>query len=245
MPDEGGSPWAADTLTDDGRDLFYKAALDRRASAEMDSRKVRQLGLIFGCAGLMMGLVGVVAGASVYLKTPVPPPPGWIFVDKSTGVIDPPVAARDAPRLFPETIRDRALRDFITACESYVPETWARLDFHACMIMATPAEQKRRADDIGRDGSRYPPKTFGPAGWAMPSAFQAFTRRDVTGVEPNQTFHYQVRYERTEISAGKETRPRWTADVYFQFHPELKMTDPDRLLNPYGFQAIAFSTTRD
>ena len=34
------------------------------------------------------------------------------------------------------------LRDFVTACESYVPETFLKVDWHNCMIMAVPEEQK-------------------------------------------------------------------------------------------------------
>lgn len=243
MPE--GTPWGSQALSDDGREAFYKAALGRWESGERDTHRFGRLGLMVGAAGMLVAVLAVGAAAAVYLKTPVPPPPGYIFVDKTAGVVEQPVAAKDAAPLFPETVRDRALRDFIVACESYVPETWARLDFHACMIMATPAEQKRRADDIGRNGTRYPPTVFGPNGWAMPNAFLAFAKLGEVGVDPNQTYRYQVRYERTEVINGRETHPRYTADIMLQFHPELRITPSDRLLNPTGLQVVAFIPTRD
>lgn len=248
MPPEGTSPWTSETLTGESAHAFFKGALERDDEARELRHTKRNLSLYFGGLGLFVGALGIAMAADVYHRTPVPPPPGYIFVDKSTGVIDQPVSAKDAPRFFPETVRTAALRNFIVACESYVPETWARIDYHACMIMSSPDEQKRRAADIGRDGQRYPPTVFGSDGWAMPTAFPrpgGFTMLGVVGKEPNQIFRYQVRYERTEITHGKETKPRWTAEVVFSFHPELKMLDADRLLNPFGLQVLAFSTTRD
>lgn len=243
MPE--GSPWATSILSDESREAFYKAALSRLESRQMDAHKVRELGFLVGAAGLIFGLVGLGVATAVFLKTPVPEPPGYIFVDRTTGVVDQPVAARDAPRYFPATVRERAIRDFIVECESYMPETWARIDYHGCMIQATPAEQKRRAEEIGRNGPRYPPLVFGPGGWAMPTSFLAFTLLGQAGTEPNQTYRYQVRYERAEVSGGKETRQRYTADLTLQFHPELKISAADRLLNPFGLQVVSFSTIKD
>ena len=242
---EGAATWPADELSDQSREAFYKAALARRESAQQDTNRIGRYGLMFGAGCLAIGILGMAAGLVAYVKTPVPAAPGYILMDKSTGWIDTPVAAKDAPRLFNETIRERALRDFVIACESYVPQTWQRLDYHACMIQASPDEQKRRAADIGMNGPHYPPTVFGSAGWAMPTDFLSFVKLGETGTEPNQTFNYQVRYQRTEVFAGREARIRYTALVSFQFHPELKISPADRLINPSGFQAISFSTVKD
>ena len=79
----------------------------------------------------------------------------------------------------------------------------------------------------------------------MPTAFLAFVKEGEIGTETNKTYRYQIRYERTEVLNGKEKRPHYTANLSFQFHPELKETDADRLLNETGFQAISFSTVKD
>ena len=114
------------------------------------------------------------------------------------------------------------------------------------MLQATPDEQKRRAADIGVAGApHYPPGIFGPAGWAMPTDFLSFVKLAETGTAPNQTFNYQVRYARTEVINGHERRPRYTAMVTFAFHPELRISDADRLINPPGLQVISFSTVKD
>jgi type IV secretory pathway component VirB8 len=244
MPYEG-TAWPSDELSDASREAFYKAALERRESAERDTRMMGRYGLIFGAGCLVMGIIGMASGLVAYMKTPVPAPPGYIMMDRSTGWIDQPIAAKDAPRLFSETVRERAMRDFIVACESYVPQTWTKLDYHACMIQASPDEQKRRAADIGLNGPHYPVSIFGAAGWAMPTDFLSFVKLGAIGAVPNQTFSYQVRYARTEVTNGRETRPRYTAMLTFQFHPELKIGNADRLINPSGLQVISFSTVKD
>lgn len=239
-------PWQSEVLADDGRANFFRAAVDSRAQAERNARGVNRLGFVVGATGALVGVVGICAGLVAYIKTPVAEPPQYIgIVDAESGTVQHPTSLKDAPRLFGESVRRRFLAQFVTNCEGYVPQTWAKLDYHACMVMATPDEQKRRERDIGRGGTRYPPTVFGPAGWARPSGFLAFVLLGSTGTEPNRTWHYQVRYERIEVIDGRETRPRYTADVVFTFRPDLKMTDGDRTINEAGFQAVSFSTVRD
>jgi VirB8 protein len=240
-----GEAWPAEALTDTSHEALFKASLARYESAERDADTIRRNSRLSLAGGLALGLMGMGYGLVVQIRAPVQEPPQYILVHDTLGTIDRPLGAVDVPRVFGETVRERALRDFIVACESYVPETWQRLDFHACMILATPAEQKRRDADIGRLGPHYPPSVFGVAGWAMPTKFLAFVKLGEVGTAPSQTFHYQVRYERTEIESGRETRPHYTADVTFSFRPELKISADDRLLNPAGTQVISFSTTKD
>ena len=196
VPGAGVSAWPASTVTDPSREDFYKAILDRRQAARRDSMAVRRLGLIGGVGGAAVGLLGVLAALVVYVKTPVPPPPGYVLIDKQTGVLEKAVAAEDpVARNSRRQSASVLLADYISACESYVPETFARLDHHACMVMSAPAEQKRREADIRVKGTRYPPTVLRTE-WlgACRRAFYAFTFLGTTGEEPNQTFHYQVRY---------------------------------------------------
>ena len=223
------------------RPRFYKAAEDRRASAERDTAAVRRQGFVFGSGCLVVTVAALASATLVYIRTPLPQPPGYILVHDTIGQVDPPTAAKDAPRLFGESVRRKAIRDYIMACESYVPATWAKLDYHNCMVMNAPAEQKRREADIGKGGPRYPVALFGPQGSAVPIAFTAWTPLGVT----DGTYHYQVRYERAETASGYENRVRWTADIVFSFHPELKISSADALVNNTGFQGMIFSTTKD
>jgi len=239
--------WPAETLSDASRAAFYKAALDRYESAEADTKAVRRQGFLFGCGGMLVGVLGMAAALTVYHKAPLPEPPGYILVDKSTGWIGQPMTAIDIPAYYPEATKDAALRDFIVSCESYVPQTWAKIAWHACMIQATPDEQRRREADIGRNGARYPVALFGPTGWAMPTDFPpgAFVNIGETGTGTSKTYNYRVRYRRTEVINGRESLVPYSAEIQFQFHPELKISPADRLINRTGLQVLAFSTVRD
>jgi len=231
----------AGELDEEAREAFYRAAVARLNSIEADAKAIRKLGIRFGAAGLLTAIIASTAAAMVFLTKPQPSPPGFLLVDRQTGVIGPATAAPDAPKLFGETTNERALRDFIVRCTGFVPETW-RLDFHACMVMASPEQQQRLAVALSPGGPDYPPDLFGKGGWAMPTRFLAFVQREAG---PHGTLHYQVRYERTEVANGHETRPHYTADAQFQWHPERPMAADDRLLNPGGFQCVSFSSVRD
>ena len=102
------------------------------------------------------------------------------------------------------------------------------------MIHAAPDEQKRRDADIGQFGPRYPRTVFGPAGWAMPTAFLAFVKLGESGTVSNKTYQYQVRYERTEVVSGKESRPHYGA-CHLRIPPGTEESDADRLLKA-GFR---------
>ena len=232
---------AAVELDGHSREVFYRAAVSRLNSIEADAKVARQLGVWIGGAGLLTAIIASTATAMVFLSKPQPPPPGFVLVDRQSGVIGPATAAPDAPKLFGEMTNERTLRDFIARCTGFVPQTW-RLDFHACMVMASPDEQQRLAAALSPGGPDYPPDLFGKGGWAMPTRFLAFVDRDAGS---HGTLHYQVRYERTEMANGRETRPHYTADVQFQCHPERPMSAEDRLLNPGGFQCVSFSSVRD
>src|ERR1700744_414891 len=104
------SPWASASLDDTSRNAFYEAAIASRISAAKDAVAVRQLGLFVGAAGMFCAMVAIAAAAGVYLKTPVPSPPGYILVHDVTGVIDPPTTAKEVPRFFSEAVRQKALR---------------------------------------------------------------------------------------------------------------------------------------
>lgn len=238
--------WTATELDHGSRDAFYKAAMERRDAVERDAKAVRRIGLIAALGGAAVGILGMAAGLTAYIKTPVQPPPGYIVIDNTAGWISEPLTARDAPRTFSEAVRQRAIRDFIIACTSYVPQTWLKIDWHACMIQATAAQQKRLAEEMGnRESPQYPPAIFGLNGWAMATAFPAIAKLGVTGTEPNQVFHYEVRYQRTEVTNGREQRVPYTAHITFSFHPDLRMSPADRLINPSGLQVNSFSTVRD
>lgn len=238
--------WVSDTLSDAGQQAFFKAAQERQEDSERNNRAVNRLGFYCGGAGMGGGLIAVAIALLVVAKLPPAQPQKYVLVDKASGAIVAAVDAKDAPLIYPESVRRAELRQLIIACEAYIPQTWAKIDYHLCMIRLTPAEQKRRTLDIGIDGPRFPPKTFGPTGYAMPTDFPlgAFVS-STTGTPPNEVYHYTVRYERTEVVNGVEQHPRYTADVVFTFRPDLKIAPADAMANPGRMQVESFSTTKD
>jgi type IV secretory pathway component VirB8 len=239
--------WVSETLSDNGQLAFYKAARERQEAKEHDRRAFNRLGYFVGFGGLAGGLMAMAAALIVAVKMPPEQPQKYVLVDKASGAIVAAVDAKDAPLLYPESVRYAELRELLIACEGYIPQSWAKADFHLCMIRLTADEQKRRILDIGVDGQRYPPRLFGPTGYAMPSDFPlgAFVKLATTGNPPNEVYHYAVRYERTEVMAGVEQHARYTADVVFTFRPDLKINGTDALANPSRMQVISFSTIKD
>jgi hypothetical protein len=239
--------WVSDTLSDTGQQAFFEAAKERQAATERDRRARNTLGLWVGLGGIGSGLLALSISWNTVAKLPPVQPQKYVLIDKASGAVIPAADAKDAPLLYPESTRRAELHALIVACESYVPQSWAKIDYHLCMIRLTPAEQKRRALDIGTDGPRYPAKTFGPTGYAMPTDFPlgGFVLLGTVGTPPNEVYHYTVRYERTEVVNAVEQHVRYTADVVFTFRPDLKINAADALANPGRMQVESFSTIKD
>jgi type IV secretory pathway component VirB8 len=241
MPDGSSGSWQSEALDEEGRAAFYKAAISQHEASLRAANETHKMAFACCAGGVLIGVFGIASALAIHLKQPLPEPPGYLVLDKQAGRIDGPIGAAEVPKLFSASVIEKALRDYIVACESYIPEIWSRVTYHECMVMSAPKEQKRRAEDIGKGGPHYPPDVFGVNGWAMPTAFPLMTLHD----SGQGVFEYEVRYERTEIVSGKETRPRYTAKMVVSFHPELKMEKADRLINQTGTQMISFSTTKD
>lgn len=239
--------WVSETLSDAGQETFFKAAQERQAATEKNRLERRALGFLVGVGGMGGGLIALGVALVIVAKLPPEQPQKYVLVDKASGAIVQAVDAKDAPLLYPEATRRAEIRALIMACEGYIPQTWAKSDFHSCMIRLTADEQKRRNLDIGADGTRYPPRVFGPTGYAIPTDFPlgAFVLLSTTGTAPNEIYHYTVRYERTEVINGSEHHARYTADAVFTFRPDLKINAADALANPGRMQVASFSTIRD
>lgn len=239
--------WVSDTLSKVGLEEFLQAARERQAATEKDSRDRQSMWFLVGFGGMAMGLTAMGISFAVVEKMPPAQPQKYVLIDRASGAVVPSADAKDAPLLYPEATRRAELRALIVSCEGYAPQTWAKVDFHNCMIRLTPSEQKRRDLDIGVDGVRYPPRIFGPTGWAMPNDFPlgGFVFLGTTGTSPGEVYHYSVRYERTEVVAGTEQHARYTADVVFMFRPDLKINANDALVNPARMQVASFSTVKD
>jgi type IV secretory pathway component VirB8 len=240
-----GEGWQSDTLDEPSQEAFFKAATARQDGIEKTSAKALQLAGWLACGGVTVGLLGMGAGLVAYLKTPAQQPPGYIYIDRSNGTFFNPISANQVAATYPEAVFRSAIRDFVVACESYIPQTWKDVDYHSCMIRATPEEQKRRAAEIGKGGDRYPPTVFGEGGYAMPLRFSLMQFQGKTGTGHQTTYSYKVRYVRSETVQNRSVLVPWSADIVFQMRPELNISGEDRLINPTGMQTLSFSPGKD
>ena len=141
----GGQRWTGGSLkacpmTASGRSSRRPQA--RQEASERDRRRVNRLGYVVGISGMVGGLIALAAALTVVAKLPPVQPQKYVLVDKTSGAIVPATDAKDAPLLYPEATHRAEIRALIVACEGYVPQSWAKVDFHNCMIRLTPGEQK-------------------------------------------------------------------------------------------------------
>ena len=247
MPDSTPLSWTNDLLAEPNLDAFYKANQENREAAEKNRRATARNTTILSIGGIVIGLLGMLSATITHIKTPVAEPPKYIPFDSRTAWFGEATNARDLPKLYTANTREAALRTFIIACESYIPQTWASIDYHSCALFSTPAEQRRREALNGmKDSPEYPPNMF-KNGWAMPDVFPktGFVKTGETGTDPTKVYESRVRYQRTELSSTVSTENWYTAIVTFTFRPDLKMSDEDRRINPTGLQVINLIRTRD
>jgi type IV secretory pathway component VirB8 len=171
---------------------------------------------------------------------PIPEPPRFIEVHDDNGFVGISPGAKDAPKLFNERVTERSLRDYITACMSYVPETY-QLTVHQCAIMSAPEQQERLAAQIAQKNPSAPVNVYGQHGYAMPVNFH-FEKR---GTGKYNTLSYVARFQLQERLNNHPVTRWWTAAIDFQWHPELPMAPQDATLNEAGMQVLSFTPTPD
>jgi type IV secretion system protein VirB8 len=156
-----------------------------------------------------------------------------LTVDRQTGIISQPVGLADAPKLFDTATDEHYLWQYLRARRGWVPEDY-ETDDHIVKIMSSPSEQVKyqqwrdaQLKQISALGNTlhsdvnilrfYPPATLG------------------------ETREYFVTFILNVYSGSQQVSSQTlTADVTFQWHPELPMAPADRLLNPGGMVVINY-----
>ena len=234
--------WQAEPLTSEMREQHYAAAQSFAGELAQTGRAYRRTGYVVGIGGAAIGVLGMACAALAFLQ-PVPPQ-HYIEVDSSTGWTGETVGPQDAPKLFNDRVIESALRSYIEDREAFVPET-DDLAFHRVAIKSTPDEQTRYAlkHDPRRSPDTAPFAVYGRSGFSRVDNFH-MTKRGVD--KKTHTFDYVVHFFKTEAKQGQVSIPKpWTAEMQFQFHPELPMSQPDRLLNETGLQVVAYTSYQD
>ena len=234
--------WQAQPLTPEMREQHFAQTRSYSGELERTGRAYRRTGFITGAAGMAVGVLGLACAAFV-LSRPVSPP-RYIAVDSSTGWIGETVGASDAPKLFKDRVIEAAIRSYVEDREAFTPEA-DDLAFHRVAIKSAPAEQARYAEahDPRRSPTTAPFAVYGRGGFARVSNFH-MTRR---GEDPRtHTIDYLVRFQKLVSKAGSlQPIASWTAEISFQFHPELTMDLQDRLLNEPGLVVLSYSSYPD
>jgi hypothetical protein len=234
--------WQAEPLTPEMREQHYAAAQSFAGELEKTGRAYRRNGFWSGIAGATIGVLGIASATWMFFQ-PVPPQ-RYIEVDSSTGWIGETAGPQDAPKLFGDRVTESALRSYIEDREAFVPET-DDLAFHRVAIKSVPEEQARYAarHDPRRSPETAPFAIYGRSGFSRVDNFH-LTKR---GMDPKtRTYDYVVHFFKQAAIQGQVGLPKaWTAEMQFQFHPELAMSQPDRLLNETGLQVVAYTSYPD
>jgi type IV secretory pathway component VirB8 len=233
------APWRAQPLAEAAKSAKFRQVMDLNAERVILGRSALLAGWSVGAAGAVM-LAASVAGWIMFLPLKTTEV-RFFLVDRSTGIIAQPVSLADAPTLFGEAVAEQYLKQYVTAREEWVPQMDERND-HIAKLMSTPAEQARYEDE--RNSAASPIRSVGPAGHVSVENF----RFHALATGKDGTHRYLVQYDRTVWRDGFRDRPLpepWSATVDFQWHPEVPMTPADRVDNPGGFQALAYSASPD
>jgi len=233
--------WRVEPLTPEMREQHFADSRSFAGEIERIGRSNRRLGFVVGCSGMAIGVLGMVCAAWMFTR-PIPPQ-RYIEVDSSTGWVGETIGPQDAPKLFNDRVVESALRSYVEDREAFVPET-DDLAFHRVAIKSLPDEQARYAlaHDPRRSPATAPFVVYGRGGFARVDNFH-MTKR---GMDPKtKTYDYVVHFFKADAKGGQLAVRPWTAEMQFQFHPELPMNQPDRLLNETGLQVVAYSAYPD
>lgn len=230
--------WEAAPLTPEMREAHFAASKSFAGEIERTGRAYRRTGFVTGAAGLVIGIAGLLCAVWAFSR-PFPPPQ-YIEVDKSTGWIGETLGPADAPKLFGEHVVESVLRSYVEDREAFIPEA-DDLAFHRVAIRSAPDEQARYAaahDPKNNPGAPF--VVYGRSGFARVENFHMTKRGQNTKTD---TYDYAVHFFKTEVKRGQVGQAKaWTAELQFQFHPELPMNQQDRQINATGLQVISYNS---
>ena len=233
--------WQAAPLTPEMRATHFVQSKSFAGEVARTGRAYRRTGFVVGTAGMVIGVAGMLCAVLALSRPAVPP--RWIEVDRSTGWVGETLGPTDAPKTFNERVIEAALRSYVEDREAFVPEA-DDLAFHRVALRSAPDEQGRyAAAHDPKHNANAPFVVYGRGGFARVENFHMTKRGEdaKTG-----TFDYAVHFFKTEVKAGQVGSPKpWTAELQFQFHPELPMALQDRQINETGLQVIAYNSFAD
>lgn len=221
------------------REAIFQEVLSVHEAQQHYNQERSRAGWWVGGIGAAIGLIGVASAA--VMAANFAPVARFTVIDESSGTVRKSFGAKDAPDLFTDRVTRRYLTEYVELRERFVWQIDNEAD-HRVKIMSSPAEQARYAADRAKES---PMSRYGLNGYARVTKFVNFQLRSKG---KDKTFEYDVQFVKSEVLASNLTAAvttRMTARIVFQFHPELKMADQDRLHNEAGLMVISYSANPD
>jgi len=211
-----------------------KEYFDRSRRWEQDElrsalRSKRIAWSIAAIAGIGM-IVSVGAVASLAPLKSVEP--FLVRVDNTTGIVDTVASLTNAPVTLDEAMSRYFIAKYITARESYSPDT-ARLNFDIISNMSTSPVQEAYASWISGNNPDSPQHIYGT---------HTRVNVDITSVQLVRPGLASVRYKQTIQYERSTTVKHFIATVVYQLLPDAQLTIQQRLINPVAFAVTEYRT---
>jgi type IV secretory pathway component VirB8 len=195
--------------------------------------------------GIGAGLAVILAITTAAIAIGHQPQVRYTVINAEDGIIRESVGPKDAPQYYSEQVIRHALKDYNDHRQRFVwqldPET-----YHHVAMLSSPDEQLRYDEERQK---QKPGERYGTMGYSKVIRYpgvDADFRRRAKGKDG--TLEYEFQFVKGEVLAANPTIPvetKWTVRMIFQFHPELKMKDQDRLDNESGLRVIFYNAIED
>lgn len=221
------------------RDAIFHDVIAAHREADVYNRERSRAGWWVGGIGAGIGVLGIVAATAMAIH--YEPKRIYTEIDDASGLIRDSFAATDAPSHFNNQVINHYLSEYVGLRERWVWQMDPETD-HRVKLMSSPDEQARYQADRAKDA---PAERYGMNGYARVTHFTAFTLR---ARGKDRTLEYDVQFIKSELLAsdsGQIKTSHMTARVVFQMHPEITMSDQDRLDNEAGLYVISYNSSAD
>ncbi len=131
------------------------------------------------------------------------------------------------------------LSQYVRMRESYiVPEMSYNVHAVGLMSSQVTGEQQRYNESVKVSNPNSPQKLFGNDGREVVTIESV----SILDKDPSGKWLGQADFSREDYKdkSGVADRTHWRATIGFEFHPEAKMKDSDRLINPLGLQIMSY-----
>jgi len=194
-----------------------------------------------GGIGAAIGVLGMLGAAGVAIA--YKPQVRYTEIDHDSATIRPSYGAKDAPDHYGDRVIKHYLAEYITLRERFIWQLDSETD-HRVKLMSSADEQARYVADRTKNN---PLTKYGTTGYARVARFiDNSWRQRATGTD--KTIEYEVQFIKSELLASNlatVVETHMTARIAVQFHPEIDMSEQDRLGNESGMIVFSYASNPD